>query len=184
VELGLTGDWIGAGQAVRIFNLLFSWGFVAGTVLVAVVTFVFSPFIGMFVAGVSFMYSLARTFGRAEGRLVTDIIGVSDLVDQSTAMMLEEMGIADGHPTLSQATSVPQPPPNFPGAPQTQAPLMQNSYVSYSTGPAPSAVPASYASPMYNNPVAYQPQHGQMYPQVHVATAGSQAYQAEDPSTK
>lgn len=84
---------------VRAFNALFSGGFAAGTVLCAVLTIVFAPFVGMFVGGGAFLISLLRSFSRSDGRLLTDLMGVSDYLDQSVALMQEEMGVHQLHVT-------------------------------------------------------------------------------------
>lgn len=99
-ELGL-GEWTSCLSApVQTFNYLFSAGYAAGLVIVAVVTFIASPFLGAFVALSHYAIHLVRMFSRSEGRLLTDILGLSDLMDQHTAAMLEEMGVValDGTP--------------------------------------------------------------------------------------
>ena len=61
-----------------------------------------SPFLGAFVALGHYGLHIARMFSRGEGRLLTDLLGLSDLMDQSTASMLEEMGVSslDGTPDI------------------------------------------------------------------------------------
>lgn len=142
-ELGISDtNWAWMQQPIRLFNVAFSWGFMAGVCLCAVLTIVFSPFIGMFISAVSVAYSLIRSCNRAEGRLLTDLFGVSDLIDQSTALMQEEMGVTNEHPVLGSGGFTPAGSnggyPGSGGVPGTPA----NGYGTYpvmATGPASAA---------------------------------------------
>jgi hypothetical protein len=171
LELGVFGEWAGP---VRLFNTLFSAGFLIGTVLCALLTFLCAPFVGMFVAALSFAYSLLRSFQRAEGRLITDIMGVSELVDQQVALMKEEMQLAV-HPSAAfmnaaAAASAARPPSmgatGGAGAMVVANPVATATYGSYLPPGAATAIVAAAPTPSAAAPGAF-------YPAVPVAPAGS-----------
>lgn len=91
---------------VRYFNAAFSAGFVFGVVILSAVICILSPIVGMFVSFFSFGYSLLRSFQRADGRLMTDILGVSELVDQEVAHMKEQMQLAPPVPAAAAGAPI------------------------------------------------------------------------------
>lgn len=158
---------------VRAFNAAFSFGFMVGVAICAAIICILSPLVGAFVSFFSFGYSLLRSLQRADGRLLTDILGVSELVDQQVAYMKEKMQLpppvpsaAAGAPIVaaaagagygsggSGATAVPVPMSHAAFSTGTD---MGAAYTMLATGAygaaVPHALPAA-ATPAYAPPAA------------------------------
>lgn len=164
--MGVNADFSGLRPLIRAFNAAFSVGFAAGTVLCAVLTLILAPFIGMFIAGGSFLIALIRTFSRSDGRLLTDLMGVSALVEQSVAQMQEEMGVENLHATeATHITSGGHPRPGGGGGAAAAAaaaggqrfaqPLLMNGYGAPAATLAPGGAVAVVAGPGHQQ--AYAP---------------------------
>lgn len=167
---------------VRWFNSAFSAGFMVGVVILSAVICVLSPLVGMFVSFFSFGYSLLRSLQRADGRLMTDILGVSELVDQEVAFMKEKMQLAPpvpsvsaGAPIIAAAAGAGYGSGGSGGAGAVPVPLshaafstgtdMGAAYTMLATGAygaaVPHALPASAAAPAQGYmPPAPMPVHG------------------------
>jgi hypothetical protein len=97
-EFGLSDAPACLATPIRIFNVAYSYGFATGVVTMAVLTFIAAPFLGMAAAVAHFMHALSRVlFAQVSGRIVLEAFGVSELMDQQTALMLEEMGVHSVH---------------------------------------------------------------------------------------
>lgn len=96
-DAGLTSDWSSGWRApVRWFNGGYSAGVTAGTLLITATLYLAAPLIGCFMAGVDVYGAVFRGLGRGQGRLVTDLLAVTEVVDQGTALMLERVGSGSG----------------------------------------------------------------------------------------
>lgn len=97
-EFGLADAPSCLATPIRVFNLLYAHGFAAGVVTMAVLTFIVSPFLGMAAALAHFMHALSRVlFSQVSGRILLEALGVAELMDQQTALMMEEMGVTSVH---------------------------------------------------------------------------------------
>lgn len=147
-----------AAAAVTVstwFNAGFGAGYAAGTAVVVVLTILGAPFSGAGAAWYQFGAALWRAVtAQASGRLVTDALGLSELVEQSTAAMTEEMAQAQAQ---QQRLVVPQP--FYGGAPPQPPPgsLPPHAAAAFYPSVPP---PGYYASPHYQPPLAAYVQVG------------------------
>lgn len=91
-DLGLSAG-SGWRQPLAWFNYGYAIGFTMGLTLIVALMWVFSPFIGMFVAGGSLFTAIYRIYARIVGRLFPTSAGYIEVVQQGTAYMLESMGV-------------------------------------------------------------------------------------------
>lgn len=93
-----TLELMGAVSSVtRVFNAGFAAGYMAGTVLIVATTFLAAPFLGAWSGGWQFFSTLVRAMGsKADGRILTDALGITEVLEQSTAWMAEQMASGGG----------------------------------------------------------------------------------------
>lgn len=81
--------WTSGEQA---FNTGWSYGFGVMLFIISLLVVIASPFIGAYLGGVNFFYIISRVFARTSGSLFTDILGITELLEQRVAFMREEIG--------------------------------------------------------------------------------------------
>lgn len=182
-----------ADAAIRVsgwFNAGFSAGYLGGSVVVVGLTFIAAPFVGAGAAGYQFFAALWRaTAARADGRLLTDALGVSELLEQSTAAMAEEMAPPPLAQQEQQQRAVAAQQPFYGGAPPpppppgSWAPPHPPAGV-YPGVPAPSYAPGASFYPVQAAPT-YYPQPGYAPPaaqQQHLPVAAVVATDPQPPA--
>ena len=147
---------------LRIFNAGYSFGFLIGTIVFGAFVALFAPFAGFGVALLDVYVSLARPFLRLGGSLFTDMIGLTPLLAQRTALWHEEMGTRPGQTAADTTVPVANAARIADSAAAPLMPTVAPSYAVHGVAQgvawmplqpsAPPAMPgaaAAYGAPMY-----------------------------------